>query len=128
MRQSIIWGLCALGLALPASAAAQRQDEAPASQVLRDAYFTNSVAVGGALYHRTDELGQRKRRFDPDRDEKVVFLTVFDARSSVNVRGELIRPNGQRQGVQLPDQSQERWHMAGKVLVVGDERSAPVSR
>ncbi len=77
---------------------AQRPDEGPTSQLLRDAFFTNAVAVGGALYQRTDELGPRMRRFDPERDEKVVYVAVFDARYSAKVRGELIRPNGQRHG------------------------------
>jgi len=39
------------------------------------------------------------RRFDPDRDKKLVFVTVFDGRASTKVRGELMRPNGQRHGV-----------------------------
>jgi MORN repeat len=113
MRRSILWGVCVLGLVLPASAPAQRPDEAPASQVLLDAYFTNSVAVSGALYNGTDQLGQRRRHFDPDRDEKVVFLTVFEARASAKVRGELIRPNGQRHGVfryEMNARNEGTWH------------------
>jgi hypothetical protein len=78
-----------------------RRDEAPASLVLRDAFFTASVAVGGMIYRSPDELGIRKRQFDPDRDEKLVFVVVLDPRYTVAVRGTLIRPDGQQHGTFL---------------------------
>src|SRR5690348_2060240 len=96
MQRSILLSILVLALALTVPAIAQQKDEAPASQLLLDAFFTNSVAVPGALYASTDHLGQRTRRFQPDRDQKVVFVTVVDGRASAKVRGELVRPNGQR--------------------------------
>jgi hypothetical protein len=58
---------------------AQRPDEGPVSQILLDAFFTNTVATGGYSYRRIDELGPRMRRFHPERDDKVVFIGVVQS-------------------------------------------------
>jgi len=80
-----------------------RPDEAPASRVLLDAFFTNNLPVGGRTYpsfeaRGPDQLGPRLRHFSPGRDEKLVFIVVSDPRSSVSLRGALMRPNGQQHG------------------------------
>jgi hypothetical protein len=89
-----------------------RADEGPASHVLLDAFFTNAIASGGFSYQRIDDLGPRMRRFDPDRDEKLVFVAVFRPSYSATVRGLLSRPNGQQHGTirgEVPGRSEGAW-------------------
>jgi hypothetical protein len=78
---------------------ARTPDEAPPSLVLREVFFTNVVATGGRTYRTVDELGPRLRRFDPDRDEKLVLIAVFDPRYTVKVSAALLRPDGQQYGM-----------------------------
>lgn len=102
---------------------AQRPDEGPVSQILQDAFFTNSVASGGRSYRGTDDLGPRMRRFHPERDDKLVFVGVFNPSHSVTVRGVLIRPDGRQHGTLSGDLSSRpsgtwqskswSWAMAG---------------
>jgi hypothetical protein len=75
-----------------------RPDEARPSLVLKDAYFTNSIPVGGLLYRTTDQLGIRRRQFDPAVDDNLVFIVVVDPRYSVVLRGLLMRPDGVQHG------------------------------
>ena len=89
----------ALALSLGACASdSVRPDEAPPSLILKDAYFTNSIPVGGLLYRSTDQLGIRQRRFDPGVDENLVFVVVLDPRYSVTLRAILMRPDGHQHG------------------------------
>ena len=74
------------------------RDQAPPSLVLREVFFTNTVTPTNRSYRTVDELGPRLRRFDPDRDEKLVLIAVFDQKSTVNVTAALIRPDGQQYG------------------------------
>jgi hypothetical protein len=95
--------LSLVSLVIPA--VAQRPDDGPVSQVLQDAFFTNSQASGGQSYRRTDDLGPRMRRFHPDRDDKLVFVGVFNPSYSGSVRGVLIRPDGRQHGTLIGDVS-----------------------
>src|SRR5262245_918484 len=81
----------------PSRVFAQRPDEGPVSQLLRDAFFTNTIGMAGT-YRRPEELGPRMRHFDLKRDAKVIFVTVFNPNHSAKVRGVLIRPNGDQHG------------------------------
>jgi hypothetical protein len=71
---------------------ARTPDEAPPSLVLREVFFTNVVAPPGRIYRTVDELGPRLRRFDANRDEKLVLIAVFDPGYTVKVRAALLRP------------------------------------
>jgi len=88
-------------------------DDAPVSQILQDAFFTNSVASGGQSYTRIDELGPRMRQFHPERDGKLVFVGVFSTSYSGSVRGVLFRPDGRQHGTLTGDVSSRpgggRW-------------------
>jgi hypothetical protein len=87
------------GLILAACAhGARTRDEMPPSLVLRDVFFTSVLTPGGRTYTTPYELGPRLRRFDADRDDKLVLIAVFDKRYTVNVRAALFRPDGHQHG------------------------------